>query len=91
MPNLLQELTSVDITSDTSPSANTSTPATNLITNLNNRASNDYVPINAVNGGLSDYYSCYKVSETEISSTGHIFKFGIDLGDTYFQHAILIL
>ena len=91
VPNLLQELTSVGITSDTSPSSYANRSATNLITNLNNRSSNDWVPIFAIDKGLGSYRSCYIVSESEISSAGHIFKLGIDLGDIYFQHAILII
>ena len=77
-------LPSVAITSDTSPSATTDTSATNLILNLGNRASNDWNPINAVDSGLVTYYSCFKVTEAEISSDGHILKLGIDLGDIYF-------
>ena len=80
MPNLLQELTTVTITSDTSPSSDESNfPASNLITNLDNRASNDFYPINAVDSVTASYYSCFKVTEAEISSTGHLFKFGLDL------------
>ena len=91
MPNLLQVLSSVAITSDTSPSTTSDTTAANLINNLGNRASNDLYPIIAVDSGLADYKSCFKVTETEISSLGHILKVGIDLGDIYFQHAHLII
>ena len=91
VPNLLQVLSSIAITSDTSPSYSTDTTAANLITNLSNRASNDEYPINTVDSGLADYYSCFKVTEAEISSLGHILIFGIDLGYIYFQHAILII
>ena len=92
MPNLLQELSTVTITSDTSPSADENYyPATNLITNLSNRASNGRYPINDVDSGLASYRSCFQVTETEISSVGHIFRFGVDLGNIYFQHANLII
>ena len=85
MPNLLQVLSSVTITSDTSPSNALDLSATNLITNLSNRASNRKDPINAVDKGLATTYkSCFVVTETEISSLGHILKFGINLGDIYF-------
>lgn len=33
----------------------------------------------------------FKVTEAEISSEGHLLKFGTDLGDIYFQHAILVI
>ena len=92
MPNLLQVLSSVTITSDTSPSTTSDTTAANLISNLGNRASNDEYPIHAVNSDLATTYkSCFKVTEAEISSLGHILKLGIDLGDIYFQHAHLII
>ena len=80
MPNLLQELTTVTITSDTSPSSDEiNFPASNLINNLGNRSSNHLNPLNAVDSGAASYDSCYLVREAEISSTGHIFKFGLDL------------
>lgn len=91
MPNLLQELSSVSITTDTSPSFSSDLTASNLITHLSNRASNNELPINAVDSGLANYKSCFEVTEASISSTGHILKFGIDLGDIYFQHAHLII
>ena len=91
VPNLLQVLSQVTITSDTSPSYSSDTAAANLINNLSNRAPNDWNPINAVDKGLANYYSCFKVTEAEISSTGHVLKFGIDLRDIYFQHAHLII
>ena len=91
MPNLLQVLSSISITSDTSPSYSSDDAAANLITNLGNRASNYEHPINDVDSGLADYYSCYLVTEAEISSTGHIFIFGVDLGNIYFLHANLII
>ena len=84
VPNLLQALPSVVITSDTSPSTDSNTTATNLITNVGNRSSNFNYPIATVDSGLASYYSCYKVTEVEISPTGHIFKLGFDLGDIYF-------
>ena len=31
------------------------------------------------------------MTETEISSRGHLFIFGLDLGNIYFQHAIQII
>ena len=40
---------------------------------------------------LANYKSCYKVTKTDIGSEEHLFKFGIDLGDIYFQHAILLI
>ena len=58
---------------------------------MGNRASNGLEPINAVDKGTASYKSCFHVTENEISSLGHLFKFGLDLGDTYFQHAILII
>ena len=90
MPNLLQKLSTVSITPDTSPSTSAETAAENLITNLGNRASNDLQPINGPDKALADYYSCYKVTRTEISSD-HKFIFGTDLGTTCLQHAILLV
>ena len=85
VPNLLQELSTVTITSDTSPSTTPDLSALNLITNMSNRASNDFKPIQYVDTGLATTYkSCYEVAETDISSTGHIFIFGVDLGNIYF-------
>ena len=91
MPNLLQELSTVTISTDTSPSYSSDTSATNLITNLGNRSNGNSRPINAVDMGIADYKSCFRFTETEISSGGHLFIFGVDLGDIYFQHAILII
>ena len=48
-------------------------------------------PINAVDIDEATYKSCYIVTELEISSAGHLLIFGIDLGNIYFQHAILII
>ena len=58
---------------------------------MGNRAGYDLNPINAVDRGLADYKSCYRVTESEIGSKGHLFIFGLDLGNTYFQHAIQII
>lgn len=55
------------VTSDTSPST-VDTAATNLTTNLGNRAPNDMYPIDAVNSSLANYKSCFIVTENEISS-----------------------
>ena len=80
VPNLLQELSTVAITPDTSASTASDTSATNLITNLGNRASNDSFPIKDVNSVLAtDYKTCFKVTDAEISSGGNLFKFGVDL------------
>ena len=68
MPNLLQELSTVTITSDSSPSVTADTSATNLITNLSNRIAIDEYPIQFVDSAITTTYkSCYKVTETEIS------------------------
>ena len=91
VPNLLQKLSTVTISTDTSPSYSLDTSATNLIENLGNRSAIDDNPIQFVDFGLASYKSCFKFTETEISSDGHFFKFGFDLGDIYFQHAILII
>ena len=79
------------ITADTSPST-ADLAATNLITNLDNRSPNESEPIEGVDSSLASYKSCFKVTESEIgSSLNHKFIFGVDLGDTYFQHAILVV
>ena len=90
MPNLLQELSTVTVTSDTSPSES-GAEASNLITNLGNRSPIDDFPIEGVDGALANYKSCFKVIETQISSLSDLFIFGVDLGDVYFQHSILIV
>ena len=60
VPNLIQELANVTISADTSPSTSADVSATNLITNLNNRApTNVYNAINAADQGLASYKSCY--------------------------------
>ena len=89
VPNLFQALSTVTITPDTSPSTASDTAATNLITNLGNRGSTSDFPIMTVDKGLASYKSCFIVTETEIGSLDHIFKLGVDLGDSYMQHAIL--
>ena len=78
------------ITPDTSPSTDSNNVATNLIMNLSNRSSShDGPPINSVDAVEADYESCFEVFEEQISSTGHLFKFGVNLGEVYFQHSIL--
>ena len=70
------------ITNDTSPNdPNGDSYATNIIQNLDNRSSRagrkSFVSEDST---FADYYSCFKVRDNEISSSGHLFKFGIDLG-----------
>ena len=84
MPNLLQELSTVTISTDSSPSNSADESATNLITNLGNRIANDNYPIIDVDIGYASYKSCYRVTEAEIIPFGHLFKLGFDLGSTYF-------
>ena len=50
------------LTPDTSPSDVENNAATNLITNLGNRASRDFKPIKFVDKGYADYKSLFRVT-----------------------------
>ena len=36
-------------------------------------------------------YSCYATGKNELTSEGHLLKIQVDLGESYFQHAILLV
>ena len=68
--------------------------AINLVQNLESRSINSTVNARidaSSTGATASYYSCYTADEIAINQDGNFFKLVIDLGDSYFQHALLIL
>lgn len=100
VPNLLStEKDRLSITADTSQDAGSDYRATNVITNLDSRTPckkysvADQVvrgPLVDAVGNYADYKSCFASTSNELESDDHKFVFGIDLGQTMFQHAIFL-
>ena len=67
--------------------------AENLIQNLGKRSQEiDSHPKENWSGNkLTDVLSCYVTTEAELSKEGHLLKIQIDLGESFFQHAILLV
>ena len=91
--NLLQvDGVTASITSDTSPAPPSSEfVATNLIENLSIRASSTTYcpPINENQDQVPCYKSCFK-SDQDDWLDDKTFILGIDLGDSYFAHSVML-
>ena len=63
----------------------------NLIQNLEVRsAGNGFKPFSDDTNQVS-YESCFKTTDVELASNNHQLVLGVDLGRSYFMHAILIV
>lgn len=100
-PNLLMKLSGKVTVTGPDPEQSIFA-ATNLITNLEDRTASSFAalstydpkyirPISKRGTNYYDFYSCYRVSSATLAATNHILELKFDLGDSYFQHAILIV
>ena len=90
IPNILQ-IVEATITGDTSQSIATY-EAVNLIKNLDSRSSGNYLhPIINSIGTQGTNEPCFKTSEVQLDSLDTILVLGIDLGESFFQHSILVI
>ena len=90
IPNILQ-IAAATITGDTSQSIATY-EAVNLIKNLDSRSSGNYLhPIINSIGTQGTNEPCFKTSEVQLDSLDTILVLGIDLGESFFQHSILVI
>ena len=70
---------------------------TNLILNLQSRSSgNNLYPLIADSGGVgvsksASYRSCYKTTNNELSLLANKLKIDFDLGESLFQHCIVLI
>ena len=88
-PNLLSE-SGVAITPDTSQSYN-GYDAVNLIQNLSIRSGTySWKPYDET-GVQVTYDSCFITTQDQLAANNHQLVLGIDLGQSYFMHAILIV
>ena len=67
--------------------------ATNLVTHLNNRSQerDTYPKTSWIGTEWTEVLSCYVTTETELTQEGHKLEITVDLGQSYFQHAILFV
>ena len=65
----------------------------NLVQNLESPSTNNRsnAIIDATTLEKASYYSCYVADQNAINLDGNFFKLVIDLGVSYFQHALLII
>ena len=100
-PNLLMKLSGKVTVTGPDPEQSIFA-ATNLITNLEDRTASSFSntssdtppyirPISKRGSNYHDFYSCYRVSSATLAAKNHILELKFDLGDSYFQHAILIV
>ena len=90
-PNILQKLEETSQVTISAPAPTQSKyAADNLIKNLASREQQRYnQPAIDFNLNPGDYYSCYITSNAQLAAEGNILRITVDLGQSYFQHAIL--
>ena len=90
-PNIIQKLEEKLQVTISAPSPSQSKyAADNLIKNLASRDQfRNRKPAIDFNLNTGDYYSCYITSNAQLAAEGNILRITVDLGQSYFQHAIL--
>ena len=90
-PNILQKLEATSQVTISAPAPTESKyAADNLIKNLASREQTRYAqPAIDFDLNKGNYYSCFITSNSQLAAEGNILRITIDLGQSYFQHAIL--